>query len=94
MQRKLAEGFQRAIRRRAPLRSRGESLKQAQRNARDNYKQMIKDLEVGKSKLERLGELLDRAKLVYDMGKLVTDCYKGCDENPCASPCEIRRKSK
>lgn len=55
---------------------------------------MIKDLELGKSKLERLGELLDRAKLVYDMGKLVTDCYKGCDENPCASPCEIRRKAK
>ena len=94
LQRKLDEGFERAIRRRDPLRSPGESLKQAQHNARDNYKQMIKDLESGKSKLERLGKLLDKAKLVYDMGILVTDCYKGCDENPCASPCEILGKSK
>ena len=55
---------------------------------------MIKDLEAGKSKLERLGKLFDKAKLVYDMGKLVSDCYKGCDENPCASPCEILRNTK
>ncbi len=94
LQRKLDEGFERAIRRRDPLRSPGESLKQAQRNARDNYKQMIKDLEAGKSQLERLGKLFDKAQLVFDMGKLATDCYKGCDENPCASPCEILRRTK